>query len=102
MLLTDEYLLHTVWDWNVIDPQANIKTENQRRKFKVIKEKVDILEKKLTASSFKCEHCEYDSKNEKKLNQHVKKHHPGFDLNVTLGDDDYKELQSKLKYLQVI
>ena len=73
--------------------------ENQRRKLKIIEEKVDILEKKLTVSSFKCEHCEYESKNKKKLKQHVKKNHPGVDLNVTLEDDEYKELQSKVEML---
>jgi hypothetical protein len=77
---------------------------------KEITEKVNTLEKTIESifnkintiqeASFDCEYCEYKSKSEKKLNQHVKKNHKN--LNATLEDDCCKENKDEINKLKKI
>ena len=71
--------------------------------------KINDLERKVvmletTENNFPCEHCDYVSKSEKKLRQHMKKNHIETDQNKTLEDDCCEETRylfhKKIKKLE--
>ena len=68
--------------------------------FENLKEKVNALENKSTDFIFRCEHCDYLGKTEKKIRKHFRNNHKDTDLDVTLEDECCLDLECKFDKLE--